>query len=247
MNAAVPMATYHRTMSEAATEPWVLYDWAPSPFCVKVRALLDHKRLPYRRQRVLGPALWQLYRRGRVGKVPALQIGDRLITDSTDIAFEIERLHPHPPVLPADPARRAQCVALEDWCDEWLYFIGLYHQWVDPEGAPMVPQAFGRGPLGRVAYAAYRRRIGAQLRGQGLGRKPAERIADDLQRAVDTIDALLQPGPYLLGEQPMLCDFALFGQLVYWTRPPKTARAIAARPAIQAFMARMKALRDATR
>lgn len=109
----------------------------------------------------------------------------------------------------------------------------------------MVPLAFGRGPLGRVAYALYRRRIAAQLRGQGLGRKTPERIAEDLRRAVDTIDALLQPGPFLLGAQPLLCDFALFGQLVYWTRPPKTARAIAGRPAIQAFLARMKALRGA--
>lgn len=220
-----------------------LYDWAPSPFCIKVRAMLDHKGLRYRRIPAFSPALVSLIRRGRIGKVPALEIDGRLVTDSTDIAHELERLAPHPPIVPATVRERALCHALEDWCDEALYFIGLHYQWVDPEGAPMVPQAFGRGPLGRLAYAFYSRRIARQLRGQGTGRKPAGRIAEDLARELDAIDGLLQPGPFLLGDAPMLCDFALFGQMVYWSRPPKTARALQQRPRILAFMQRMRALR----
>lgn len=222
-----------------------LIDWAPSPFCIKVRAILDHKGLPYRRVQAFGPALMRVRRQGRIGKVPALDIDGRLVTDSTDIAYELERLAPQPAIVPSGARDRALCHALEDWCDEALYFIGLHYQWIDDEGAPMVPQAFGGGPLGLAAYAFYRGRIARQLRGQGTGRKPAQRIADDLARELDAIGALLQRGPFLLGDAPLLCDFALFGQLVYWSRPPKTARALQQRPDILAFMQRMRELRAA--
>ena len=222
-----------------------LYDWGPSPFCLKVRAILDYKGVAYRRIPVLGPRLFELRRRGRVGKVPALEIDGRLVTDSTDIAHELERLFPAPGILPADPRARAQCHVIEDWADEALYFINLHFQWIDPEGARMLPLAFGKNPFGRAALAFYRRRIRSQVVGQGTGRKPPERIAADLERELDAVDAMVAPSPYLLGGQPMLCDFALMGQLVYLSRTPKGGRALARRPGIGAYLERMRALRPA--
>lgn len=220
-----------------------LYDWAPSPFCMKVRAILDYKRIAYRRVAALGRPLFEVRRRGRVGKFPALEIDGRLIVDSTDIAHELERAYPEPPILPEDPRERALCHALEDWADEALYFIGLYFQWWDPAGARMVPQAFGRSLLGRAAYLVFRRRVRAQLRGQGTARKPAEHVRADLERELDAVVALIAPGPFLLGERPYLCDFSLAGQLVYMSRPPATQAALERRPAIGAYLERMRALR----
>lgn len=220
-----------------------LYDWAPSPFCMKVRAILDYKRIAYRRIPALGRPLFDVRRRGRIGKFPALDIDGRLIVDSTDIAHTLERAFPQPPILPADPRQRALCHALEDWADEALYFIGLYFQWWEPGGARMVPQAFGRSLLGRGAYLVFRRRIRAQLLGQGTARKPAEHIRADLERELDAVAALITPGPFLLADRPYLCDFALAGQLVYMSRPPVTRAALEKRPAIGAFMERMRGLR----
>lgn len=231
----------------AAPMRLTLYDWAPSPFCIKVRALLDHKGLAYRRVPAFSPALWDVIRRGRIGKVPALDIDGKLHVDSTDIAHALERLVPEPRVLPTDPAQRALNDALEDWCDEALYFVGLHHHWIDPEGAPQVPRAFGGGLAGQLGYRFYRRRIARQLRGQGLGRKPAAHIESDLQRAADAMHGLVQRSPFLLGDTPMLCDFALFGQLLYWSRAPKTARVLEARPGLATYMARMAAVREAGR
>lgn len=221
-----------------------LYDWGPSPFCLKVRAILDYKGVEYRRVPVLGPRIFEVKRRGKIGKVPALDIDGRLVTDSTDIAHELERLFPSPSIVPLAPRERALCHALEDWADEALYFIGLYYQWLDREGRPMVPKAFGDTLFGRMAYRLVFRRIRAQIIGQGTGRKPRAHIEADLLREIDAIEALLTPGPFLLGERPMLCDFALMGQLVYWTRPPKTARALEGRKAIAAYLERMRALRS---
>lgn len=224
-----------------------LYDWAPSPFCIKVRAVLDRKRLAYTRVPAFSRALPDVIRRGRIGKFPALDIDGRLHVDSTDIAHALEQRVPSPRVLPADPRERALNDALEDWCDEALYFIGLHHHWIDPEGAPQVPPAFGGGILGRLGYRFYLRRIARQLRGQGLGRKPAEHIASDTERAADAVHGLVQRSPFLLGDEPMLCDFALLGQMLYWSRAPKTARALAERPGIAAYLARMAAVRESDR
>jgi glutathione S-transferase len=220
-----------------------LFDWAPSPFCLKVRAILDYKGVPYERVRVLGRAILDVRRRGRIGKVPALEIDGALLVDSTNIALELERRFPTPAILPGEPRQRALCMALEDWADEAVYWQGLYFQWIDPEGAPMVAGAFGRTPIGIAAVTFYRRRIRSQIVGQGTGRKPPAMIAEDLERVLGTIDGLLAPGPFLLGAEPTLADFALMPHLVYLSRPPKSARILARHRLIGDYLERMKQLR----
>jgi glutathione S-transferase len=220
----------------------VFYDWPFSPFCMKVRAILDWKRAYYERVNPLGPAVVGIYRRGRIGKVPAVDFDGTLVVDSTDIAYEIDRRLPDPPLLPAGPRERALCHALEDWADESLYFTGLYYRWYEAEGRKPIPQAFGKSLTGRLAYRFYLRRVLNQLKGQGTLRKPPEHVAADLARHLDAVEALLTPGPYLLGEAPYLCDFALWGQLNYLARTPGGKEGLAGRAAAQAFLARIPAL-----
>jgi len=56
----------------------VFYDWPYSPFCMKVRAILDYKSIDYQRVRPLA-ARGKLK---RTGKVPAVEIDGTFITDS---------------------------------------------------------------------------------------------------------------------------------------------------------------------
>ncbi len=220
-----------------------MYDWGPSPFCLKVRAILDYKRIAYQRVNALGRPILDVRRRGKIGKLPAVEIDGELVCDSTDIALELERRVPRPAILPADPRERALCHALEDWADESIYFVGLYFQWIDPAGLAMVPQAFGRGPLGKVAFEVFLRRIRRQVRGQGTSRKPDAHVRADLARHLDAAGALLAPGRFLLGEAPALCDFALMSQLVYLSRTPVGKPHIEERAPLVAYLAAMKALR----
>ena len=221
-----------------------LFDWGPSPFCMKVRAILDYKGLDYERIMVLGPPLLELMRRGRIGKVPALDLDGRLICDSTDIAYTLEEKFPERAILPPPARERAMCHALEDWADESLYFIGIYYQWRDPEGAAEVPRAFHRIPVfGRVAYPLFDRVIQRQLRGQGIARKPSGHVAADLERHLDAIESLLAGREFLLDEGPLLCDFAMASQLHYLRRTPVAGRALASRTAIGAYLDRMRAFR----
>ena len=220
-----------------------LFDWGPSPFCTKVRMILDYKRVAYERINVLGKAILEVRRRGRIGKVPALDIDGRLICDSTDIALELERLYPEPSLFPAGRRARALCQALEDWADESLYWQGIYFQWVEPRGRAMVPRAFGRSPLGRAGMIYYGRLLRRQLRGQGTGRKPAEHVRADLERNLAVLESLLEGRQALVDDQLRLCDFAAAAQLLYISRTPLGGEALEERGAIRSFLERVRAAR----
>ncbi len=148
-----------------------------SPFCIKVRAILDYKKITYTRVNPLGRATLEIRRRGKVGKVPALDIDGRIVVDSTDIAYELEKLFPSPAIIPSVTKERALCHALEDWCDESLYFTNLYYQWHDTEGRKNLSKAFGTSLIGRLFQARYSRLIHRQMKGQGTLRKNARACA----------------------------------------------------------------------
>lgn len=221
------------------TPTLTLYDWRPSPFCMKVRAVLRHKGLAYTQK----PAIQHLRRtrqRGGLGKVPLLEIGDEVIADSTDIVHELERRFPEPSVLPSAPRDRAQCHALEDWADESLYFLGLYFHWCEPEGRARVAAYFRKTWVGFLAFPPFLARIEGQVRGQGTGRKPLPRIRADLERHLEAIEALLRDRAFLLGESPYLCDYALASQLGYLTLAPKTETMLAPYPSTARFLAELR-------
>ena len=49
------------------------------------------------------------------GKVPALAVGDRIITENTAILTYLARQHPAAKLLPADPVDEANCIATMAW------------------------------------------------------------------------------------------------------------------------------------
>lgn len=213
------------------------YDWPYSPFCMKVRAILDYKGLAYKSVNPLA-ARGLLSRRG-TGKVPAVEIDGAFITDSTDIAYALDERFPGQPLLPDSPFERGLVHAIEEWADESLYFIGLYYRWFEAEGRKPVAAVFGNSFKGRLAYYFYLRRILGQIKGQGTLRKSPAHVRRDLERDLDAVEALLSRGPYSLGDKPYLCDFALWGQLNYLNRTPVGGASIEKRPAITTFIERI--------
>lgn len=214
------------------------YDWPWSPFCMKIRLILDFKGLDYERTNPL--ARRGLLRSRGTGKVPAVEIDGVFVTDSTDIAYALDERFPNPPLVPENPRDRALCHALEDWSDESLYFIGLYYRWYDRGGRATIPAVFGKSLRGRLAYRFYLARILRQLRGQGTLRKSPEHVRRDLDRHLTAVEALLDPGPFVFGERAYLCDFALWGQLEYLRRTPMGGQALADHPRTIGFLRRLK-------
>jgi glutathione S-transferase len=197
---------------------------------MKVRAILDYKQIDYEPVRPLA-ARGKLRTRG-TGKVPAIEIDGAFITDSTDIAHALEQRFPNPPLFPSTDRERGLCHVIEEWADESLYFLGLYYRWFEPEGRKPVVAVFGSSLKGRIIYRHYVKLILTQLKGQGTLRKTSEHVLRDLERNLDAAEQLLTPGPYVLGETPYLCDFALWGQLKYLSRTPAGGALIRGRPEI---------------
>jgi len=49
------------------------------------------------------------------GLVPVIEYDGQVVVDSMDIVRFLEQRHPHPPLFPADPARRAEVLVFVDW------------------------------------------------------------------------------------------------------------------------------------
>jgi len=102
----------------------VLYDFALSPFVQKVKNALREKDLPFECRDAFGDAYQDDFSRiSPRGEVPALVDGETAIFDSTIILDYIEEKWPEPPLMPADPAARAELRMLEEMCDTQLEAI----------------------------------------------------------------------------------------------------------------------------
>lgn len=212
-----------------------LYDFPTSPFCIKVRAVLRHKQLAFETFNAIAPRHWWRLQREGVGKVPALDWDGEFVHDSARIAREIERRCPTPPALPADPRCHDEHDRLERWADEDLHAPALWSHWIDAEGWPAVRGRFPRGPLGAAAAHGYRARIAGQLRAQGTGRMAPAQIEAGLRSMLDVARERLGDAPWLFGEQPTVCDFAWYGQLLFLRRSPRGGRVLKDYPTLTAY------------
>ena len=99
----------------------VLWHIRISHYNEKARWALDYKRIAHVRRAPL-PGLHPLVAAwvGDGPTLPALDLGEGAISDSTRIIAELERRWPEPPLYPADAAERARALALEDHFDEHL-------------------------------------------------------------------------------------------------------------------------------
>lgn len=219
----------------------LLYDFPTSPFCAKVRAALNLQGVAFDSVDATSPRAWLRLRREADGKVPALWLDGRLVADSTAIALALHARDAAHPLLPASPREHGLCLALTTWCDDVLYPLGLQYNWLDPAHGPAVRRRFPQGPVGLLMWHFYRRRIARQLRAHGLGRKTPAQHRQELDRQLEVAVTLLADHPFLLGEQPWLCDLALFGQLRFLGFAPQARAALAARPVLGDYVARVKA------
>jgi glutathione S-transferase len=84
--------------------------------------MLDHKGIPYKRTDLL-PVISKMVLRA-VGfpgiTVPALRLNGRRVQGSRQIARELDRLQPQPPLFPTDPENREAVEAAERYGEEVL-------------------------------------------------------------------------------------------------------------------------------
>jgi glutathione S-transferase len=87
-----------------------------------VRRMLELKGIPYKRVDLMPVISRGVLRTLRFpgNTIPSLSIAGRKLTGSRDIARELERLRPEPPLYPSDPERRVAVEDAERWGEEIL-------------------------------------------------------------------------------------------------------------------------------
>lgn len=96
-----------------------LYHLPLSPFCRKVRLVLAEKKIEVE---LVEERPWEerldFLRQNPSGKVPMLKIDGLVLQDSNAICEYLEETHPTPPLMPRDPAQRAEVRRLVAWFDD---------------------------------------------------------------------------------------------------------------------------------
>lgn len=217
-----------------------------SPPCGKVQMALRFKGLEFEIKNLRTPgAVKRVNLRGRV---PALQIDQTLIADSSDILTELEARFPNPPLEPADPQLRLESLFWEDWADECLYFYAVYLRWI-PEAhfKQLKKKVFSRLPwlLRVIAPSIALRTVRKRLAGQGTGTKPDAVVWAEFRNALDRLDARLEVRDFLVGDALSRADLAvvcILDQLMSDVIPLGLDSELESRPALRAWRDRVHAI-----
>jgi glutathione S-transferase len=198
--------------------------------------MLRAKGVPYRRI-----DLPQWFHRGLLRAlrfpgttVPALVLDGRRLQTTPTIARALEQLRPEPPLLPADPERRARVEEIETWCDgdfqqlgRRLVYWGLARQGSAIgsylEGSKLVIPLPLAKPLAPLIVRILRRDHRAR----------DEAVRADLAALpglLDRIDGWIADG-LLGGDQPNAADFQIAAAIGLAMTLRDLRPAVAARPA----------------
>ncbi len=191
-----------------------LYQFAICQYCEKVRLILDYKGLEYRKIEVTpGVGQWELFQMSGQKQVPVLKDGDRVIADSTAIAFYLEEKYPERPIIPTDPRPRGQCLLMEEWADESMglkgrkAFIGALNQ--NPHlRTSILPQQTPE-PVKTLVGAVPSELLDFLGAGVGFGGDAVKDAQKGLEQDLEALCLILQQCPYLVGDSPTLADLTV--------------------------------------
>lgn len=174
--------------------------------------MLDSKSIPYKRIDLL-PVVHKAVLKG-LGfpgvTVPALKIDGRKVQGTVAIARELDRVRPEPPLLPEDPALRAQVLEAEKFGDEELQHPIRQILWwlLKRNSKPMVSYLEGSHtgiPIPLAAKTAWPL-VEAEVRFNNATDENVKAGLAGLPDQLDLLDAWITEG-VLGGEQLNAADF----------------------------------------
>ena len=199
---------------------YVLHGLNPSPYSVKMRAILRYRRIPFAWQATGNPREVAVAA-GLPPVIPVLVFPDgTAMNDSTPLAYALERAHAGRSIVPDDPAHAFLSDLLEDFGDEWVTKMMFHYRWyyaadrafaqdwVVTSRDPVMPEAERR-----AAKQAFNDRQVGRMAMVGCTDQNRPVIEDSYRFVLDTLDRHVRALPFLFGSRPSLADFGLFGQL----------------------------------
>lgn len=222
-------------------QPFTLIGATPSPYTRKMVSLLRYRRIPYR-------IIWndpgvELKKRGiALPKIPLLPTclmnntdGDPIaVCDSTPIIRQLESKFVERSVIPTDPVIAFFDYLLEDFADEWCTKYMFHYRWSPPQDADnagtLLPFC-SKVDLADDTFQHFKvfvtdRQIN-RLKYVGSNEITAPLIDESYRRFLSALEASLTRQPFVLGQRPSACDFAIFGQLTQLVGFDPTSRRIA--------------------
>jgi glutathione S-transferase len=176
-----------------------------SPFCSKLETYLRMVELPYKTEAAS-------FGKAPKGKIPYASIDGKLLGDSQHIIEQLERTAKQPLDAGLTPQQAAIGRAVRRMLEEATYFTGVHLRWATDEGFAHVRSELAKllpAPV-RLLLPVIRRKAVKSVVSQGTGRHSLDEICAlaiaDFQACAD----LLGDQPYLLGDQPHVCDATLY-------------------------------------
>ena len=220
-----------------------LYQYEVSPFCDKIRRVLNYKGLKYNTvdYSIADTAKGALKKHNSIGKVPIIKAHGIYLGDSTEIAKFIEKKHPEPTLMPNGPKEKAMVHVLEDWADESLYFTEMYLRFNIAENRKaLIPELTKHdgSALQMLAPLAVPVAMKKILNNQGIGRKALPQVLADLKQHVTAIESWLGNGDWLVGKHITLADISVYSQLNCINQTPEGSYLINEKPTVKAWLER---------
>jgi glutathione S-transferase len=218
---------------------YVLHGFNPSPYSVKMRAILRYRRLPFVWDGIGNPRDVAVAA-GLPPVIPILRFPDgRLMNDSTPLAYALEREHPgQRSIIPDDPAHAYLSDLLEDFGDEWVTKMMFHYRWYYAADRDFAQTWIitSRDPvmaadIRRAGMKAFNDRQVGRMALVGCTEQNRPIIEDSYRFVLDTLDRHVRTIPFLFGSRPSLADFGMYGQLQILSVDPTPMAEMRARAA----------------
>jgi len=142
------------------------------------------------------------------------------VTDSSPIIRRLEKDYEGRSIIPSDPVLAFLDMLLEDFGDEWLTKAMFHYRWsyeADIRKAGDILPLHGMVSVSQEQAKAMgdlvRERQIARLAYVGSNETTRPTIEESFERVVALLDRHFMETPFLMGERPGSCDFAVYGQL----------------------------------
>jgi glutathione S-transferase len=202
----------------------ILHQWNISPYCAKIRKVLEFKKINFVTKDYNGLLALQAGKLTEVGKLPVLEINGQMIQDSREITKYLESNFPEHSLRVNDPSLDSQVHLLEDWADESLYWYEIYFRFVNKESFKRAWSYICEGrPLWEKLILAkpVRKQYIAAVKSQGLGKYSEEFVVSRFEKHLDSLNQRLKDNEYLVGDKKTIADIAVASQLqeIHRTNP----------------------------
>ncbi|MEO1731127.1 MAG: glutathione S-transferase N-terminal domain-containing protein [Pseudomonadota bacterium] len=198
---------------------YTLFGALGSPYSMKLRAILRYRRITHIWQH--GAISQQTASTLRAPVIPVLQFPDGTIAnDTTPLIYTLEENHPDRSIVPDDPGMAFLAHLIEDFGDEWVTKAMFGYRWLEEVDQKQMSRwlavdAMKGGTLEKIEEFSdfFRDRQVGRMALVGCTRENFPLIEASTRRLLQALEDHVVNEQWLLGSQPSLAEFGLYGQL----------------------------------